>query len=81
MGILSRASQTGLKVIEKSEKRAAGEAFVQALTAFSDSERGKATTRQRSALANSQARVRELLNAGEYDEAAFRAFRNASFDL
>jgi hypothetical protein len=40
MGILSRASQTGLKVIDKSDERAAGEAFARALTAFLDSERG-----------------------------------------
>ena len=79
---LSGASQTGLKVIDKSDKRAAGEAFVRALTAFLESERGgKATTRQQSALANSRARVRELLSASEYDEAVFRAFRNACFDL
>jgi hypothetical protein len=82
MGIFSRPLQTGLKVIDKSDKRAASEAFVRALTAFLDSERGgKATTRQQSALANSRARVRELLRAGEYDEAVFRALRNAGFDL
>jgi hypothetical protein len=63
-------------VINKSDKRVVGEAPVRPLTAFLDSERGgKATTCQQSALANSRARVREFLSAGEYDEAVFRAFR------
>jgi hypothetical protein len=69
-------------VIDSSAKQAATEAFVRALTAFLESERsGKATTRQQSALANSRARARGLLNAHEYDEAVFRAFRRAGFDL
>jgi hypothetical protein len=69
-------------VIDNSAKQAATEAFVRALTTFLEAERsGKATTRQQSALANSRARARGLLNAYEYDEAVFRAFRKVGFDL
>jgi hypothetical protein len=68
--------------MDKGDKRAASDALVRALAAFLEAERsGKATTRQQSALANSRARARELLSANDFDEAVFRAFRHAGFDL
>jgi Spy/CpxP family protein refolding chaperone len=68
--------------MDKNDKHAASDALVRALTALLYAERsGKATTRQQSALANSRARARELLSANEFDEAVFRALRDAGFDL
>jgi hypothetical protein len=76
------AHQKQASVTDKGDKRAAGEALVRALTAVLYAERtGKATTRQQSALANSRARARELLTASDFDEAVFRAFGDAGFDL
>jgi hypothetical protein len=58
------------------------QAFVESLASLLLTEReGKVTIEQRSKLAAARAHAKKVLNATQYDEAVFRAFRIAGYDF